>query len=442
MSARRQLLLSLAIFAVTATAAQPNKVKFRVISTLNGYPQSIGITEASPSVFYSFSGSAISAFSITRDGKFTSLATFPNGYDIISIPATADNGQIYYAETSSGTGTVVSSVFSVGSKPGTEKVYQPQSITPRFTLNMPDGTLVGEGGSTTSGATYLISSDAQGNVTPIYQFANGDLPANTMAYATDGNFYGAASAYPGGNYSYIWRVTPAGAFTKLYNFPTNDFGNLSHFVGPVQASDGNLYGVTPYGGSEVGGSFYQMTLSGQYTLLYSFPNKGASAHPHGIIQASDGNFYAATLGVQGATQIIRLTPSGQFSVVHQMDLPRDGGCQCVLTQGSDGIIYGVAIDYGPTGNGTFFALDLGLPKPAPQALQFTPASGRAGKKVRIWGYNLLSATVQFNGIAATEVHSSGPNYVWATVPASATTGPITVTTPGGASTTTSSFTVQ
>jgi hypothetical protein len=50
--------------------------------------------------------------------------------------------------------------------------------------------------------------------------------------------------------------------------------------------------------------------------------------------------------------------------------------------------------------------------------------------------------VQFNGTHATSVSNSGSNYVWATVPAGATTGPITVTTPGGLSTTPASFIVQ
>jgi hypothetical protein len=85
---------------------------------------------------------------------------------------------------------------------------------------------------------------------------------------------------------------------------------------------------------------------------------------------------------------------------------------------------------------------MGLPKPAPQARSFSPASGAAGAKVRLWGYNLLEASVQFDGVAAAAVYNSGPNYVWATVPAGATTGAITITTPGGTSTTAASFTVK
>jgi hypothetical protein len=50
--------------------------------------------------------------------------------------------------------------------------------------------------------------------------------------------------------------------------------------------------------------------------------------------------------------------------------------------------------------------------------------------------------VEFDRAAATVVTNSGPNYVWATVPAGATTGPITVTTPGGTFTTEATFTVE
>ena len=92
--------------------------------------------------------------------------------------------------------------------------------------------------------------------------------------------------------------------------------------------------------------------------------------------------------------------------------------------------------------GGVFSLDVGLPAPEPQPQEFHPETGAAGTKVRIWGNNLLSPSVQFNGVAASEVTSSGPNYVWATVPAGATTGPITVTTPAGTGTTKTSFTIQ
>jgi hypothetical protein len=188
-----------------------------------------------------------------------------------------------------------------------------------------------------------------------------------------------------------------------------------------------------------------LTLSGQYRLLYTFP-KDNNSQPIALIEGSDGNLYGATLGngfAGGYSQLFRVAKSGQYTLLYAMkNLTADGGCSCSLVQGSDGIIYGSASGGGLTGAGLYFALDTGLPKPAPRAQHFHPQSGAVGSQVRIWGYNLLSAAVQFNGVPATTVSNSGSNYVWATVPTGATTGPITVTTPGGTVTTHTSFTVQ
>jgi hypothetical protein len=137
--------------------------------------------------------------------------------------------------------------------------------------------------------------------------------------------------------------------------------------------------------------------------------------------------------------LFKVSAAGQYTQLYQMSAI---GCLCLLTQGSDGIIYGTAQVGGPYGAGAVFALDAGLPKPAPWSQHFTPQSGPAGTQVRLRGSNLLAASVQFNGVAATAVSNSGPNYVYATVPSGATTGPITITTPGGTFTTTANFTVQ
>ncbi|MGC9948573.1 MAG: IPT/TIG domain-containing protein [Bryobacteraceae bacterium] len=80
--------------------------------------------------------------------------------------------------------------------------------------------------------------------------------------------------------------------------------------------------------------------------------------------------------------------------------------------------------------------------PQPRAQHFEPPSGPVGTKVRIWGYNLFGASIEFNGAPGTSVYNSGSNYVWATVPAGATTGPIAIATPGGTATTLTNFTVE
>jgi uncharacterized repeat protein (TIGR03803 family) len=259
--------------------------------------------------------------------------------------------------------------------------------------------------------------------------------------ASDGNYYGVFYDTNLANV-YAFRVTPSGSMTTLLQFPFTNLTGGYPYAPLLQGTDGNLYGAIYSGGPNGAGVIYKLTLSGQYTMLYAFP-KGFD-NPTSLLQASDGNLYGSTLGENTYSKLFRITTSGEYTTLYAMNPRQDGGCTCYLTQGSDGVIYGAAAIDGLNiyETGSFFALDAGLPKPQPSAAYFTPQAGPAGTRVRIWGNYLLSASVSFNGTPGTDVAGSGPNYVWATVPAGASSGPITVTTPGGTVTTTTSFTVQ
>lgn len=79
--------------------------------------------------------------------------------------------------------------------------------------------------------------------------------------------------------------------------------------------------------------------------------------------------------------------------------------------------------------------------PAPTISSFSPTSGPVGTNVSITGSNFTFASaVKFNGTSASFAVNSGTS-ITATVPAGATTGTISVTTPGGTGTSSSSFTV-
>jgi hypothetical protein len=79
---------------------------------------------------------------------------------------------------------------------------------------------------------------------------------------------------------------------------------------------------------------------------------------------------------------------------------------------------------------------------APVILSFSPTSGSVGMPVVITGTNFTGATaVVFNGVAAGFATNSATQ-ITAIVPAMATTGPITVTAPGGTAQSAANFTVQ
>src|SRR5206468_810643 len=73
---------------------------------------------------------------------------------------------------------------------------------------------------------------------------------------------------------------------------------------------------------------------------------------------------------------------------------------------------------------------------------FAPTSGLAGASVTINGTNFTGVTaVRFNGTSATTFTVTSTTAIQATVPAGATTGPVSVTTSGGTATSASNFTV-
>jgi RHS repeat-associated protein len=76
----------------------------------------------------------------------------------------------------------------------------------------------------------------------------------------------------------------------------------------------------------------------------------------------------------------------------------------------------------------------------PNITGFAPTSGKVGDPVTITGTTFTGASVKFNGTTAT-INSNNGTVIQTAVPANATTGPISVTTPGGTATSASNFTV-
>jgi plastocyanin len=82
------------------------------------------------------------------------------------------------------------------------------------------------------------------------------------------------------------------------------------------------------------------------------------------------------------------------------------------------------------------------PQPAPTITSFSPGTGSPGTPVSITGTTFTGTTaVKFNGVASTSFTVNSDTAITANVPVGSSTGPISVTTPGGTATTATTFTV-
>ena len=130
--------------------------------------------------------------------------------------------------------------------------------------------------------------------TALHHFDNVPETLNPLMRAADGNFYGTSRGGGPGDNGTVLKITPAGALTVLHWFTRGEDG-----AGPVgrliQATDGNFYGTTSFGGTADAGVVFRVTPAGVLTTLHSFTYFTTAPVPAaGVIQASDGHFYGTT----------------------------------------------------------------------------------------------------------------------------------------------------
>ncbi len=158
--------------------------------------------------------------------------------------------------------------------------------------------LLSESGSPSFGKVFRfpLPAGAAGTVTPqtVVRFTGpggsfkGSRPRSGLTKATDGTLYGVTSQ--GGVYGYgtLYRITSAGSFASLYEWPA-DFTTAGGepFTAPVLAADGWIYGAT----LRNGGSIYRISTAGTNPSVLITHSAGGpmGLSPVGLMQTSGGD---------------------------------------------------------------------------------------------------------------------------------------------------------
>jgi uncharacterized repeat protein (TIGR03803 family) len=230
-----------------------------------------------------------------------------------------------------------------------------------------DGNLYGTTllGGTNGGGT-VFKTTPSGTLTTLYNFcslpncADGAGPNAALVLSTDGDFYGVTLGGGATGNGTVFRVTPKGVLTTLYNWCSlpncadGSFNFIQNQGTLIQGKDGYFYGATSLGGTSGPGSgegtVFKLSPSGTLTTLHTFCIQSGcpdGLYPNGLILASDGNFYGTTAGT-----VFKITPGGTFTTLDnfcsQLNCADGSGSFAPLIQAADGNLYGTTT-YAGTG---------------------------------------------------------------------------------------------
>ncbi len=220
-----------------------------------------------------------------------------------------------------------------------------------------------EFGRNTCGTIFKITT--AGFETTVYQFcqkancADGFFPMGGLVLASDGNFYGTTQRGGTDNLGTVFQLTPGGTLTTIHSFTKSEPGSPAGEL--VEGTDGLLYGT---GGSNFGVIFSITKNGATLRKLHAFCLQTGCADgrgPLGIVQASDGNFYGTTrFGGDtsssgticgGCGVLYRVSASGAFKVMHAFTGLPDGAFPIgPLVQGTGGALYGTTTEGGGDAN--------------------------------------------------------------------------------------------
>lgn len=226
---------------------------------------------------------------------------------------------------------------------------------------------LGSAFAVTSTGTFTLLTDFDCSLPGV-----GFIVIAPLIQGSDGNLYGTTLAGGTNGLGTVFKLTLSGALTPLYSF-TGGLDGAHPQAGLVVDKSGYLYGTTSGGGSFGNGTIFKMATNGKLIWVVSFNGTNGSNGGYGtpafleasLIQASDGNLYgvAPSGGTFGDGTVFQISTNGLLAVLHSFQ-GSDGANPFGLMQGRDGNLYGTTWEGGTDGGGTVFRLVIPLGTPS------------------------------------------------------------------------------
>jgi uncharacterized repeat protein (TIGR03803 family) len=305
--------------------------------TINSAPKE-NLIEGKDGYLYGITLNSGSLFKIKKTGEdFQVMHTFPsstNFTNLIQIPSSQIIGVA---------GNILFSINPDGLEYNDIFEFSEFELIKRILLSS-DGSLYGvAGGSQADNNVFRIQLNGTGY---LKIFQNGQIidgnNFQTLIESSEGLLFGTANEGGQSNMGSIFKVTKAGTFTKLKDFPQEGSDPQSDLL---LASNNFIYGTATRGGAHGYGVLFRINKDGSdYAKLYDFgPVINGVIPISKLFEAPDGYLYGSTQSgglLQGGV-IFKIKLDGtDFQIIYNIN-SETGSPVGDLVYDSDGFIYGV-----------------------------------------------------------------------------------------------------
>ncbi len=293
-------------------------------------------------------------FKMTPAGALTTIYTFSSKYGGANGAAANSDGAnpnaglviasngLLYGTTSSGGTAGEGTVFSLTTAGALTTLYNFDGGTDG---SYPKAPLVADAGGNLFGTTEYGGLNGTGTIfkitqagalttmrpfNPISDGSNGytgAYPVAALVVDASDNLYGTTPYGGTNNCGTLFKETVSNSFSVLHTFSRSDNTNTDGAAPEAAltlAADGSLYGTAEYGGQDNYGSLFKFTKAGVFTPLYNFSEAVGYSNPDGafptgsLLASANGDFYgtASRGGDDGAGTVFQLTPAGVLTALH------------------------------------------------------------------------------------------------------------------------------